>query len=181
MPVSLSSGAAGFQKKLYIRNKKNDSDGSVHTHDFMPRYLQDAHAAGTRWAPAPPRTVHPPCPECGASTRGATGAAGGAAAYAYAPHAPEAARLSYTCDKCDRKCSCKNPATLARSDPSAPRITEDPDVTKTKTHEMKPAPAPRPQGTRQSPRLAINPPAVPAPYRVAGTSIPKVMGGDYHN
>ena len=41
---------------------------------------------------------------------------------------------------------------------------------------MKPAPAPRPQGTRQSPRLAINPPAVPAPYRAAGTSIPTATG-----
>ena len=74
---------------------KYDRDNSVHTHDFMPRYLQDAVGSRARWTPALP-TQTPPCPKCGAATRGGTGASTG--------------RLSYTCDTGATKCACRDPS-----------------------------------------------------------------------
>eukprot|EP00964_Phaeocystis_antarctica_P011563 scaffold6396_cov72-Phaeocystis_antarctica.AAC.3 len=62
-----------------------DRDNTIHTHVFMPRFLQNAVDSRARWTPAPP-TYTPPCPACGGPTRGGTGAGTG--------------RLSYTCDTC---------------------------------------------------------------------------------
>ena len=135
---------------------KYDSDNSVFTHELMPRALQNAVGNAARWAPAPP-ALAPAClhPGCGAATKGGTGAGGGVAAYAYAPLDPKVARLSYTCDKCDRKCTARNPATLARSDPHSPRVTEDLDCRPSRAPRAPaPTPAPRAAATRQSPRLA---------------------------
>ena len=116
-----------------------DVDNSVLTHVFMPRFLQDANGSSSRWTPALP-THTPLCPKCGATTRGGTGASKG--------------RLSYTCDKCDTKCSCRDPSALARTDPSTPRVTEDADVKLTQPRAPKQTPAPQPQGVRRSPRVA---------------------------
>ena len=90
--------------------------------------------------PPPPDTCAPPCPGCGGSTRGGTGASVG--------------RLSYTCDQCENKCTCRDPATLVRADPASPRVTEDPDIRPTQTRATRHAPAAQTQGTRRSPRLA---------------------------
>ena len=63
-------------------------------------------------------------------------------------------RLSYTCDQCESKCTCRDPATLVRADPANPRITEDPDIRPTQTRTARRAPVAQAQGTRKSPRLA---------------------------
>ena len=117
-----------------------DSDKSQnHTHEFVLCAHRKAHGDYKRWAPAPP-TYTPPCPKCGGTTRGATGASTG--------------RLSYTCDRCGSRSTCRNPATLVRADPTCPRITEDPDVRLSQPRAARPPPAPQARGTRQSPRLA---------------------------
>ena len=40
---------------------KYDQDNTIHTHVFMPRFLQNAVDSRARWTPAPP-TYTPPCP-----------------------------------------------------------------------------------------------------------------------
>ena len=117
----------------------NSDKSRTWKHCLMPRSHQIATGNFSRWVPAPP-TFTPPCPECGGSTRGGTGASTG--------------RLSYTCDQCSRKCTSRDPATLARADPANPRITEDPEVRATQTRATRRAPAAQAQGTRKSPRLA---------------------------
>ena len=117
-----------------------DSDKSRQwTHVFMKKCYQTAHGDFSRWAPAPPNNT-PPCPKCQGSTRGGTGSGVG--------------RLSYTCDICGGKCTCRDPATLARADPANPRITGDPDIRAAQTRPVSPTPAVQAQGTRRSPRLA---------------------------
>ena len=137
-----------------------DADNSTCEHLLTPVAGRAASAGRDRWLPAPPPET-PPCPACGAATKGGTGA-GGMAAYTYTHYHAKVARLSYTCVSCDRKCTAKNPATLARTDPSSPHITEPLDCRPTPVPAPKPPPPSRPAGARQSPRL--NPPlAAPAP------------------
>ena len=142
-----------------------DSDKSRRwTHNLMPQSRQPATGDFSRWAPAPP-TFTPPCPGCGGSTRGGTGASVG--------------RLSYTCDQCENKCTCRDPATLVRADPASPRITEDPDIRPTQTRATRRAPAAQAQGTRKSPRLATlapdagGQPAAAAQMANAGAHAPR--------
>ena len=116
-----------------------DQDKKIYTHVFMPRFLQNAVGSRSRWTPALP-TYTPPCPNCGGSTRGGTGASPG--------------RLSYTCDTCATKCTCRDPSALARTEHSSPHVTELPDIRLTKTRAPRQPPAPQPQGTRRSPRIA---------------------------
>ena len=133
-----------------------DADSSTRVHRFMPVAGHTASNGRDRWLPAPPpETPSCPqsCPACGSPTKGGTGA-GGTAAYTYTHYHAKVARLSYTCVKCDSKCTAKNPATLARADPTSPRITEPLDCRLTPTRAPKPPPPQRPTGPRQSPRLA---------------------------
>ena len=129
-----------------------DADGSTRLHTFMPVAGHTASGGRDRWTPAPPPEA-PPCPACGSATKGGTGA-GGTATYPYTPYHAKVARLAYTCVRCDSKCSAKNPATLARADPSSPRITEPLDCRPTPPRAPKPPPPQPPAGARQSPRLA---------------------------
>ena len=123
---------------------KYDSDkGNHHTHELMPIAYQQPVGAHRRWAPAPPPYT-PLCPECGGTTRGGTGASKD--------------RLSYTCDVCGAKCTCRHPATLARADPSSPRITENADIRPTQTRQAGPSTASQVRGARKSPRLAARTP-----------------------
>ena len=142
---------------------KYDRDNTVYTHDFMPRHLQHAVGPRTRWAPALP-TYTPPCPKCGSATRGGTGASIG--------------RLSYACDTCETRCTCRDPSALARTDPSTPRVTEDASIKLAHARAPKKPPAPQPQATRRSSRLAALPPdaggqaAAAAQMLAAGAAAP---------
>ena len=146
-----------------------DADNSTCEHLLTPVAGHSASAGRDRWVPAPPPET-PLCPACGSATKGGTGA-GGTATYTYTHYHPKVARLSYTCVKCDSKCTAKNPATLARADPNSPRITEPIDCRLTPALAPKPAPPGRPAGARKSPRLAAH--AAPAPgagHRDPGTT-----------
>ena len=119
----------------------------------MPRALQNATGQCVRWTAAPP-AHSPACPSCNSTTKGATGAGGGTAQYAYTPHQAKVTRLSYTCDKCEKKCTARNPAMLARADPASPHVTEPDDCRPTKARAPAQAPAARHPQARCSPRLA---------------------------
>ena len=129
-----------------------DADNSTREHLFMPVAGRTASGGRDRWVPAPPLET-PLCPACRSATKGGTGA-GGTAAYTYTHYHAKVARLSYTCVKCDSKCTAKNPATLARADPNSPHITEPLECRLTPARAPKPPPPGRPAGARQSPRLA---------------------------
>ena len=82
-----------------------DADASTRVLRLTPAAGQTAQGTHHRWSQAPPPEP-PPCPACNSATKGGTGA-GGTAAYAYTPIRAKVARLSYTCIKCDKKCTAK--------------------------------------------------------------------------